>query len=686
MESIKKAYLAAIVAAIVIVSAVAVYLVIKPPTSSGSTGGSPNGTLTVDPRRITVRTTNSTYRIASGGTSGWFHTGQNADIMLSGIDFNNAGGPLLFNRPTGIASDGTHLLLADTWNNRILIWNSPPTSNVPPDLVLGQESFYTNNPGTGPNQLNWPMGVSTDGQHVVVADTNNDRILIWNTFPTRSGQPADLVIQGQPVSSDPKIRIDWPWGIWTDGKKLVVSSTSTASVLIWNTFPTQNNQPADIFLTGQGMIGTPRNITSDGTHLIVGDHNPNVAGVSGQGNFFWSSFPEGNDQLPTFFMSDPTDARGAWMRGVFTPDDKLVLLGVKLYVWNSFPRDKTQAPDSTIGRSAPGGTEYWFKPAEGAGVALAGGRLYLTSENKIICYNSLPTRSDAKPDFAVGGPDINTNTLDTYYFITNPNPVSDGKSLFVSSDSGKLYVWKALPDQSGAKPDIVYDLPYQPWASVLFKNTYVLAGKDAVLVWNSLPRNGEMPDVRFERKIGNATLQDLKGVALDDRYFYLADRDANKIYVWEGMPKNTTNPKFTISIKVPTRLSSDGTYLVAASTEDPNSNERIKFYRIDQLSSSAQPTFLTGVRLNLPESALAVNGRLFVADTGFNRVLVWDSIEDAVAGKAPNVVLGEEGLDNTVPEIGVNKLFMPSTMSYDGSYLWVGEFKFSGRVLRFSPS
>jgi len=152
------------------------------------------------------------------------------------------------------------------------------------------------------------------------------------------------------------------------------------------------------------------------------------------------------------------------------------------------------------------------------------------------------------------------------------------------------------------------------------------------------------------------------------------------------MPKNTTNPKFTISINVPTRLSSDGTYLVAASTEEPNSHERIKFYRIDQLSSSAQPTFLAGVRVNLPESALAVNGHLFVADTGFNRVLVWDSISDAVAGKAPDVVLGEEDLQNTVAEIGVDKLFMPSTMSFDESYLWVGEFKFSGRVLRFNPS
>ncbi|MEM3012477.1 MAG: hypothetical protein QW084_03850, partial [Candidatus Hadarchaeales archaeon] len=116
--------------------------------------------------------TGSTYSTASGGTSGWFHTGQDADLMLSGIDFNNTGGPLLFNHPSGIATDGQRLFLADTFNNRVLIWNTMPTGNVPPDLVLGQKDFISNDPGPGRDQLNWPFGVATDGTHLVVADVN----------------------------------------------------------------------------------------------------------------------------------------------------------------------------------------------------------------------------------------------------------------------------------------------------------------------------------------------------------------------------------------------------------------------------------------------------------------------------------------------------------------------------------
>ena len=59
-------------------------------------------------------------------TGASFVTGQEADLMLSGVDFNSAGGPLLFNHPTGIASDGTRFVLCDRFNNRILIWTTLP--------------------------------------------------------------------------------------------------------------------------------------------------------------------------------------------------------------------------------------------------------------------------------------------------------------------------------------------------------------------------------------------------------------------------------------------------------------------------------------------------------------------------------------------------------------------------------
>ncbi len=219
--------------------------------------------------------------------------------MLSGVDFNNAGGPLLFNHQGGIASDGEHFILADRNNNRVLIWNSLPDGNTEPDIVLGQKDFTSNNPGEDPGQLNWPIGVATGGKRIIVTDVYNHRVLIWNSFPTQNGQAADIVLEG---SDDPYKygNIGWPWAVWTNGEKLIVTSTAGSSVLIWNSFPTRNNQEPDIVIELE-EFGTPRTIGSDGTNLVIGDHN---AFGSSQGNFFWRTFPNQDNQKYDFFMEN----------------------------------------------------------------------------------------------------------------------------------------------------------------------------------------------------------------------------------------------------------------------------------------------------------------------------------------------------------------------------------------------
>ncbi|MEM2874865.1 MAG: hypothetical protein QW567_02415, partial [Candidatus Hadarchaeales archaeon] len=322
-----------------------------PPVPDNQPGGQGPSGPQVGPGGITVEFTGAAYRTTGGETSGWFHTGQDADIMLSGIDFNNTGGPLLFNHPSGIATDGQRLFLADTFNNRVLVWNTLPAGNVPPDLVLGQPDFTSNNPGTGRNQLNWPFGVATDGTHLVVADVNNARILIWNSMPAQNAAPADIVLEGGGSYWTPRGESDLPggsWCVWTNGQKLVVSNTwAGGSVLIWNTFPTRDNQRADIVLTGGGDMGTPRHITSDGNCLIVGDHNASVEGEHSHGSFFWSTFPTTDDQPYDFFMSKGF----GWLRGAFLSDGKLLLLGgerPELRIWNSFPQSKDDEADTVL--------------------------------------------------------------------------------------------------------------------------------------------------------------------------------------------------------------------------------------------------------------------------------------------------------------------------------------------------
>jgi len=658
---------------------------------------------------ITVSYPSTTYPVAPGATSGSFTTAQNADIVLSAFGFNDTGGPLSFNYPSGLSSGGTRLVMADTWNNRVLIWNTAPMSARAPDLVLGQPNFTANDAGRGRGQMNWPVSTSTDGTRLVVTDTMNDRILIWNSFPTTNGQPADLVLDGD--GNEPsKSRIEWPWGVWTDGRRLAVSNTTIGSVLIWNNFPTTDDQPADVLLTGSGAMGTPRQITSDGTTLLVGDHNAMASGTSqnqlansGPGTFFWSTFPTVDDQPYDFFLEDPPGEKtyGTWLRGDFTDDGRLFTLDKTLRIWDSVPQSATTTADlSMLGQGDVGGFD--FRGGDFSSVVVVGGRVYITSAGAMLVYNSLPSSPGQLPDFTIGAADIYSDGQRENYIIGNPVPVSNGTNLFVSSDLDKrLYVWKNLPDESGAVPDIVYDFcsyrneerrrrhecldgALAAWVNALHNDTFAMAGKDQLVIWTQLPLTGNLPNLEFRGSIGSVPLLNLSGVAIDDRYFYLADGDANAVYVWEGIPDGTTDPVAVLSVFAPEGMSSDGTYLtVSTPAARPRRSE---VFLVDEIAALGSFASDIAGDANLPVGALAAAGHLFAADVNNSQVLVWEDIADALAGLSADAILGASGPTDSRPEISRNQVFWPAAASFDGSYLWVGEVKFSGRLVRYSPT
>ncbi|MCX7827372.1 MAG: hypothetical protein N2689_17720, partial [Verrucomicrobiae bacterium] len=340
---------------------------------------------------LRVEKIDSRYRPAPTVKPGRFLTGQDADLMLGGFGFNNTGGPLRFNHPTGLASDGKALLVADRWNNRVLIWKTAPTKNTPPDLVLGQPDFTQNNPGTGKHQLNWPgnIAITPDGSRIAVTDTNNDRILLWNSFPTKNGAPADIALNLEQFGQrDGRMRFGWPWGVWTDGKKLAVVATHGAAVLIWNSIPARDNQPPDLVLRPRNA-GTPRNVTSDGRWFAVSDHN--YGPRSRPGTMVWRAFPTSPTAEPDFTWSE-------WLKGTFTPDRKLVLAGISsIYVWNTPPQDNQTDAAVVLRPDA-------YRNGDGPDAVIAGGRLYVCNYNgnNVLVWNVLPRRDDQPPDFALG--------------------------------------------------------------------------------------------------------------------------------------------------------------------------------------------------------------------------------------------------------------------------------------------
>ncbi len=87
--------------------------------------------------------------------------------------------------------DQGKLIVADPANNRVLVWNAVPSSSgAPADVVLGQPDFTSSSPGASGSQMNGPSSVAVFDGNLVVSDTGNVRLLVFDGVPTSSGAKA----------------------------------------------------------------------------------------------------------------------------------------------------------------------------------------------------------------------------------------------------------------------------------------------------------------------------------------------------------------------------------------------------------------------------------------------------------------------------------------------------------------
>lgn len=248
--------------------------------------------------------------------------GAAADLALGQPDLVSNASALsatgLFSPEQVSASEG-RLAVVDASNKRVLIWNQVPSDfSTPADVVVGQVDMTTSTQGCSASSLNSTEGGMLVGGKLIVADEQNYRILIWNTAPTSNGQPADLVL-GQPdlTTCSPSglsaTQFDTPQGVWSDGTRLLVADSDNHRVLLWNTFPTQNGQAPDVVL-GQadfvtkdlapslsGMVW-PISVTSNGTQIAVADCSANRVLV-------WNTFP-GSNGVPADVVLGQADLSG----------------------------------------------------------------------------------------------------------------------------------------------------------------------------------------------------------------------------------------------------------------------------------------------------------------------------------------------------------------------------------------
>lgn len=123
----------------------------------------------------------------------------------------------------------------------------PTANGQPADRVLGQGNFSTSitdypSGTTSSSGMNFPFLLACSGRQLFLAGNSNDRILIWDTLEVSNGQAADRILGKSDFSTSlsgaaaADTLMD-PTGIAAAGKHLIVAEANHHRFLIYNLAP-----------------------------------------------------------------------------------------------------------------------------------------------------------------------------------------------------------------------------------------------------------------------------------------------------------------------------------------------------------------------------------------------------------------------------------------------------------------
>ena len=147
------------------------------------------------------------------------------------------------------------LFVADTENNRIFVYelnSNNILADCSPDYVLGQLNFTTSTPGATQSTLNSPGGITYDAvnKQLFVADTNNNRIIVFDVSTINNGEGAVNVLgQLNFTTSTPgatQSTLNSPGGITYDAvnKQLFVADTNNNRIIVFDVSTINNGEGA----------------------------------------------------------------------------------------------------------------------------------------------------------------------------------------------------------------------------------------------------------------------------------------------------------------------------------------------------------------------------------------------------------------------------------------------------------
>jgi NHL repeat len=594
--------------------------------------------------------------------------------------------------PNDVVFVGSRLVVADQNNSRVLIWNTVPTANhQQADLVLGQPDFMTGSGsygGVAAGNFQGSNGVASDGTRLVVGDRFNYRVLVWNTFPSRDFQPADVVL-GQPdftsnTSNNGGVSarsMTEPW-VWIGGGKLFVSDRNNYRVLIWNTIPTQNRTPADVVLGQPDMtsgvanngglsassFADPGRGWSDGTRLFVPD-------LGNHRVLVWNALPSSNNAPADLVLgqanmtSNQPNAGGATGAVGFNGPVSVYASGATVAVadyvnnrvalWTSPITASGQAADLFLGQANAAGNMVNAGGLSASSlntpnaVAGDGTRLAVSDRfnHRVLLFPTVPATSGAPASIALGQPDLvsgrlaNAGPVSASTFVA-PTTVAQVGQRFAVADWGndRVLLWNAPPASSGDLPNVVLGQndftsfgPFGGTASagsfcgpwyVHSDGTRLLVGElcnRRVTIWSALPTSNRQPaDLVLGQPDMTTFTQNTGGISASS----MSNRPQPHIDGQRLYVAEPVNHRVLIWNALPT---------VNGKAAD------IVLGQPDMMSNTANNGGLGAQTFSSPTFAYTSGSKLFVADSNNHRVLIWNTLPTTTRAPA-DVVLGQPNM------------------------------------------
>jgi hypothetical protein len=623
------------------------------------------------------------------------------------------------------ATGKTRLLVADTNNDRVLLWNEVPTENRPADVAIGMPDVNTisvneSYDGVSEASMAQPWSVSSDGTSLVIGDFAHHRTLIWDRIPTQMGSaapPPATGLWGQTnflnsqinggASMVQKLGAQNPRGFFAQlpARDFFIVDGLNNRVLIFDTLPTSPTQLAsfvlgqpdfdsNVALVSQSGLWIPRAVWADSSVIYVADSNNHRVLIFNR--------PITANFQPASAVLGQIDFVSNRRNGGIPPDATTLNVPLGMCAIGSGATRRLFVADHENNRvlrftnGAPaadlvlGQMDFAsILPNRGSGVAANtmlgptdvecdAKQLVVTDyyNHRLLIYRLPLAGSGVDADVIIGQPDgvsalvNNPPTRSAFQFHGPPHVYSDGRRLFVvDANSHRVLIYNQLPQRGDTSPDVV------------------LGQRDFAA---DQPNTG----------LGNpseSTLSSPASVAVEGERLAIADGANHRVLLWNQVPTQNFAPanfvlgqsSFAIGVPQIAELGysgpsavflHEGTLYVA-----DYQHHRVLVYR-DAFRAGANPDFVLGQpddkadvannggqkasSLALPAGLFVSDGKLLVADAGNHRVLLY-SLPITQNFAPAEVVIGQTTFETSYTRADRTRLDFPDGLLVHEGRLYV---------------